>query len=306
MNEQITTKSSGIRGNSEVKQFEEQFEAALSALEHDAQAASVFVYTELTLHHFFGGDFEVLDHVNPHAGFWNGVLAALQTSGLIALGRMYDRDRSDHTIHALLEFIRRHRGLFRRAVLTERVIQKGMTPEHAAQFVSGSTELNQAHIAALTQEFEALRKVYEDKVQPIRHSVFAHAGKIGKSERDALFTKVFTRELEKMVVFPLRLHRALSGLYMNGSTPRLETPPTVVTDILSDLPDDCVNTWEHRHAVKNAAAMVMWLKSAPIPADRTDKDLIARLVRVMELDQLGLREEDFDGHSPGADGSPVE
>lgn len=66
----------------------------------------MFVYTELTLHHFSGGDFDVLDRVNPHAGFLNGVLACLQISGFIAPRRLYDRDSGYHTIQAFLEFCR--------------------------------------------------------------------------------------------------------------------------------------------------------------------------------------------------------
>jgi hypothetical protein len=78
----------------------------------------------------------------------------------------------------------------------------------------------------MRKEFEGYRASYESRVQPIRHGVFAHAGRLDRKARDELFTKVFIRELEKMVVFPLRLHRALFHLYMNGSKPSLDSPPT--------------------------------------------------------------------------------
>lgn len=276
-----------------MKRFEEQFESALSALARDARSANVFVYTELTLHHFFGGDFEVLDRVNPHAGFWNGVLASLQTSGFIALGRLYDHDNSDYTIHALLEFIKKHPGLFKPAALEQRRIRAGMPAEQAQTFVVGASSLTLEDITNLRTEFEHYRLLYESHVQPIRHSVFAHAGRITPQERDALFTKVFIRELEKMVVFPLRLHRALFGLYMNGAAALMESPPTNLIDVLNAVPGNSTSTWEHLHVVRDVAAMVVWIKTAPVPPERIDREIIARLVRATELDQLGLRDGDF-------------
>ena len=83
------------------KRDEMEFEGYLAALNNDGRAGCLFVYTESVLHFFFGSDFEVLDRVNPLAAFWNGILGALQCSGFMALGRMFDKDNSAHTIHAL-------------------------------------------------------------------------------------------------------------------------------------------------------------------------------------------------------------
>lgn len=289
-----------------MKQFEERFEAALSALEHDGRAASVFVYTELTLHHFFGGDLEVMDRVNPHAGFWNGILAGLQTSGFIALGRLYDRDSNDHTLHALLEFVGEHRGLFQPVQLEQRRIRAGMAADDARTFASQAASLKASVVAELGKEFERHRALYDTNVRPIRHSVFAHAGRISRQERDALFTRVFTRELERMVVFPLRLHRALFQLYMNGDEPLLDSPPTLITDVLNALPDDSTTTWEHLHAAKNAVAMVLWMKNSPLSLERMDPEIVRRLIRAMQLDQIGLKEEDFANGDESAPNSTVD
>src|SRR5215831_8618075 len=110
-----------------MNQFEQRFQDHLAALKNDGRAASTFVYTEITLHHFFGGDTDLFDRVNEHAGFWNSVLAALQTAGFIALGRMYDDGGSAHTIRALLRFLEDYLGLFRPAALEARRIGRGMT-----------------------------------------------------------------------------------------------------------------------------------------------------------------------------------
>lgn len=52
-----------------MKQFEQPLEARLADLERSGRAACRFLYTELTLHHFFGSDFEVRDRIEHHAGF---------------------------------------------------------------------------------------------------------------------------------------------------------------------------------------------------------------------------------------------
>lgn len=80
-------------------QFEADFEKKLKALENDARASAVFVYTEITLHYFFGSDFELLDRVNPLAGFWNGALASFkhQASWLSVVCTISTRARTRFT-----------------------------------------------------------------------------------------------------------------------------------------------------------------------------------------------------------------
>jgi hypothetical protein len=281
-----------------MKQFEQQFEGHLAALKNDGRAASIFVYTEITLHHFFGGDTNLYDRVNEHAGFWNGVIAALQTSGFIALGRMYDEDGSAHTIHALLRFIERHTGLFRPAALEVRRQTAGMTPEDAHSFVEGLWTLKASDLLPVRDEFEHFRLLYKANIEPIRNKLFAHAGKINRQELNELFTKVFLRDLERMVVFPLRLERALFGLYMDGRAPTLESVSTNMVEILNNLPGHATNTWEHFHVVKSAAAMAAWMNLTPAPVEKIDLTIIERLVRVMELEKIGLTEGDLEEPAP--------
>jgi hypothetical protein len=47
--------------------------------------------------------------------------------------------------------------------------------------------------------------------------------------------------------------------------------------------------------VKSAAAVAAWMKLTPAPPEKIDRSIIERLVRAMELDKVGLREEDFEG-----------
>jgi hypothetical protein len=276
-----------------MKKFEQQFEAHLKALAGDANSACIFVYTELTLHHFFGADYDLRDRVNPHAGFWNGVLAALQSAGFMAIGRMYDEDAGAHTIKTLLDFTKTYKGVFRPSALEERRIHGGMPPEAAKEFAKGTFALAAEDLDQIYAEYDVHRRLYKEKIEPIRHNVFAHAGRMTKNDRDALFTKLFVRKLEEIVVFPLRVHRALFGLYHNGLDLAIESPPTNVVHMLEVLPDKFTNSWEHLHAVANAARLLLWMKEAPVPESPLDPALIARLVKAMELEKIGLTDADF-------------
>jgi hypothetical protein len=126
--------------------------------------------------------------------------------------------------------------------------------------------------------------VYSRDVEPVRHKVFAHAGRLEVAARDALFTRVFLRDFEKLAVFPLRLYRALFGLYRNGMPPMLDSPPTIVTDVLKAVPDDSTTTWEHLHVAKQVEEFVAWMKAAPVPPDKGMKELTAAISRAIQED----------------------
>ena len=155
-------------------------------------------------------------------------------------------------------------------------------------------------------EFEKLQRLYKANIEPIRHLVFAHAGKIKREELNAHFTKVLLRDLERMAVFPLRLERSLSGLYNSGTAPTLEPVPTNMVEILNNLPADTSDTWEHFHAVRSTAKMAAWMKLTPAPPEKIDSSIIEKLARQMELEALDLKEEDFEeSASSKSDGAPA-
>lgn len=258
-----------------MKQFEQQFEERLSALDKDSASTATFLYTMLSLDYFFSGDFDVRDRINPHAGFWNGILASLQSSTFIGLGRLYDKDGRAHTIDSLLDFASGNSGIFCPSALEKRKAALGST--QAREFAAGTVTL-----AHLWREFETFRALYVAKVQPVRHNVFAHRRKIDQEQVERLFAGIFLRELEQLVVFPIRLYRALAGLYHGGKEPILESPPTILTDVLKATPDAWTSTWEHLHVAKHAAGFVEWLKLAPVPEKNEVERWVEELKRHME------------------------
>jgi hypothetical protein len=275
-----------------VNQFEIELVARLETLKYDARSACVFVYTELTLHYFFSRDDEIRERVNRCAGFWNNVFASLQASGFVALGRLYDSDARAHTIHALIKFIENNTGLFQPSALEKRKIDAGQSLECAQEFAAGSVRLAKNGLDSIRVEFETHRQFYLKHVQPIRHNVFAHASGITNTGRDALFSTLLVRDLEKIAVFPLRLDRALFGMYENGTELNLAVAPTAITDMLRVLPGSSTSTWEHLHAAKEVAEMVVWMMQAPL-LDSGDQKPISESIKEMERKWLGVKTEDF-------------
>lgn len=248
----------------ELRDAEREFEARLEALDRDARQCAVFAYTEFTVHHLAGGDFAVFDRLNLHAGFWNTILGALQSSAFVALARIFEEDRSTHNAEQLLRFAEKMNGIFSRRALEARKIRGGMSAEAARESAADAFELRSGGLAKVGAEFRTRRKFFLDKVAPIRNQIFAHAGKINKNERDALFTAVFMRPLEELVIFTLRLHRSLFRLYHDGREPLLEDAPSNIVDVIKHLPEKGTSTWEHLHAAKEAAAFFEWAKAAPL------------------------------------------
>jgi hypothetical protein len=240
-------------------QFETEFEKQLEALDSESRTAAVFAYTELAMMYCAGSDPDLLERLQPHAGFWNAVGGALQTAAFVALGRVYDNDRQTHNAGQLLTYADDHPGIFARAVLEARKVRTGLAPELARDYVVDAYEPVRGFLAPLRVEFEKRQSFYLAKVAPIRHKVFAHRAKIDRGERDRLFSELMVRGLEDVVAFPCRLHRALFNLYWNGREPILSDAATTIGDALK-----ATDSWDHIEAGRNAERFFAWLGSAAI------------------------------------------
>ena len=249
-----------------MEQFEREFEQQLDALGRDSRQAARFVYMQAVVD-YRAAEPEILDRLNRHAAFWNGVLGALQTSAFIALGRIFDDDKGTHNADDLLRYAENYRGIFSAQALAVRKVKAGLSPEDAKKYAADRYELRAGGLGHLRAELATRQALYRDKVAPIRHKVFAHAGKLNRDQRDALFTALFKRSLEDLVVFTLRLERALWQLYHNGIEPTLADAPSNIRDVVDALPAPGVTTWEHLHAAREAQAFLEWLRRGPLDED---------------------------------------
>jgi hypothetical protein len=140
----------------------------------------------------------------------------------------------------------------------------GMSVEDAKLYAATAAEMHPLGLTKLQEQFDNRRRFFQEKVKPIRHRVFAHRERISTLERDDLFTNLRKRSFEDLVVFPLRLHRALFQLYHDGREPILDDDaPSNIGEAMRHLPSRGTNTWEHLHAARDAAVFLEWVKAAP-------------------------------------------
>lgn len=247
-----------------IEAAEGEFETRLKAFEGHARSCATLAYTEFALHFFAGSDFAVRDRLNRHPAFWNALLAGLQSSAFVALGRIFDKRSDTYSGIALLDFSEKYRGIFSRRTFEARQVRIGLGLDVAKVSAAKAFELRPGGLADLRQQFEAKQRVFEDKVAPIRHEVYAHAGKLTFEDREAMFTGLPLRALEDLVVFPLRVERAMFQLYHNGAEPILDPAPSLITEVIKSPPARGASSWEHLHAASNAVAFLDWLRDTPL------------------------------------------
>jgi hypothetical protein len=252
-----------------LKAAEQEFQQRLQGLDDDSRACAVFAYTEYTLWHVAGYDFEVQGALNQHKGFWWPVIAALHQSAFVALGRVFDDDRRTHNVRDLLKHAERYPGIFSRQALEDRKVKDGLDPMIAKQYAASAFEPRSNGFDQLRSAFEEKQRFYRARIDPIRDKLFAHSQILPEGGRDALFAKLMLRDMEQIFVFPLQLYRALFDLFQNGREPVIPAAATIITDVMKALPvEPGTSTWEHLHAAAYAKEFLDWLKSV---ADRAMK-----------------------------------
>jgi hypothetical protein len=250
-----------------IETAEREFVGRLEAFGKDARSCATLSYTWFTLDLKAGQNFEIRERFNRYPAFWNTVIGSLQASTFVALGRMFDRKRDTYNGTELLNFADTHLGIFSRQAYEARMVRIGLSPENAKVSAAKAYELRPGGLNELRRQFEQKLQFFEDKVAPIRHNVYAHAGKLTFDDRDTLFYDLQLRSLEDLVVFPLRVESALFQLYHNGRPPELDAAPSLISDVIKSAPARGEGTWEHLHTAQNVVAFLDWLRETPLGDD---------------------------------------
>jgi hypothetical protein len=208
----------------------------------------------------------LFDAIDRYAGFWNMIFGSLQSSGIIALGRMYDDDAQTLSLPKLIEYAETYSGIFSHAAFQTRKTNNGMSPALAAGMVQNEPPFQRAQLQPLRDEFNAMKKIWDEEFKTIRHKVFAHAGRLTRQEIDELFGKALVEKMENLTVFPLRLTASLWDLYTNARSIRPYPVATRIPDVLANVPGNVISNLEHEHAAKTT---VEFLKSLIPPAPQS-------------------------------------
>ena len=188
----------------------------------EAESAIQFFYAWDATHAVAASDPRVFRLLNQAPLFWNTSLGALQTSTLVALGRLFDPDPKNHSVTKLLAAAHSNLAMFSKDALAERKRKQSPNADQwLPDYLNSVYEPSNDDFRRLKRHVAERRRTYEDKYRPLRHKVFAHRGVASKSEVSDLFAKTNIRELQQLLIFLRRLHEALWQMYFNGRKPIL-------------------------------------------------------------------------------------
>lgn len=231
---------------------DDEFARRLDVLHADAVACARHGFAELAINVVASRDDRIRERVREDAGYWQTTMSALQSSAFVSLGRVFDGRKGTITPARVLDYVATYPGIFSRGSLRARKAREspGMDISLLDPLIDAAFEPTAASFAAIRTELDERAQYFEDHVEEIRNSVFAHATGRTRAEVDALFLNVKVREYEKLLVFPIRLHDALSNLFTNGTKPELRPAPTLIQDVLAEAKVASRTVrWEHVEAV---------------------------------------------------------
>jgi hypothetical protein len=234
---------------------EAQFLRRLEALHYGGQAASQYLAAHLAISRLASKRPRVLAHVEKHSEFWIVVQNSLQVSFVMAVGRVFDpKPRSPYTIGHLLNFAAEHREvLFSRAALRKRKCARGPEPKWLPDYIAKAHEATTADIHDLRDRTKELRHIYEDQLEPLRNRVFAHPELMDDNAIARLFAATKVKDLKRLVIGLLELHRALDWLFVDGRKPVFGS----VRFSARPVPDAALSNRRYERVVFQARAVLL-------------------------------------------------
>jgi hypothetical protein len=215
-----------------------ELEDRMDRFRHSAVTCAIYGYTYMTLDYRLGGDPDTQDRLSQHNMFWTVTYSAYQYSTIVAIGRVYDPNKK-HSAKRLLDFAFGHHALF-------------------------ASDNARARLSTLQGEAQRRESLYADKLKPLRDQVIAHMGDMPEHVRDIHFLLLRKRDMEDLVLFPLRLHRALLALKNGGTGADLENVPTEITEVVCARRDSTYADWKHIEASAATLKFLDWLRSTPL------------------------------------------
>lgn len=178
-------------------------------------------YTWLDVNNYAAENEVALARMNSNPTFWNITLHSLQTTFIITIGRVFDRDPRSYSLHKLLAETIAHPEYFSKEALARRKCDAagGSEPDWLAEYLKHSWEPDSAALVQLRDALKPTIAKYEAVYQPIRHKMFAH--KDIAVDTDALLGKSLIADVEQILYATHDILERLWQLAHNGLKPEL-------------------------------------------------------------------------------------
>lgn len=195
------------------------FLVQMESFRNEATLAAQYIYADMAIEQTASESNKLLNRLNRTPNFWLAVSAALQTSGFVALGRIFDKT-SAYNVERLLDAFEVDLHLFQRDALAERKREgRSDDPPWLEEYLAEAYYPTGKDIVVLRAKVNNYRDVFERVIKPARNKYFAHREKHGKEDIAELFAGAKVKDLWNLVTFLLQLEETLTQMYLNGRKP---------------------------------------------------------------------------------------
>jgi hypothetical protein len=169
-------------------------------------------------------DKQVHDALNRNADSWILIRYSLQTTFIVALGRIFDTNRSSLNIHRFLDACKSEISQFSKSAFEARRIRDnhGQRPDYLDDYIKGIYEAVESDFDELIKVTDEQAAIYRLNYKPIRHKVVAHKDFDTFLSEANLFAPTDLDEIEKILELLFRVERVVSDLLMNGEKRSLD------------------------------------------------------------------------------------
>jgi hypothetical protein len=210
----------------------------------------------------------------------------MQSAAIIAIGRVFDQG-SHHNLDKLLRLAQSNLSMFSKEALARR--KQGDAPQPPSwleQYLADAYVPVPPDFRKLRGHVKKHRSIYDANYRDLRHKVYAHKEAADGGETKRLVAKTTIREIERLLLFLLRIYNSLWHLLMNGRKPTLGRVRYAVNREGGLSQPRTTASGVHRRMVREVEEVLTRAAAAQRPSDRVNRRVRKRRRRG-ELHSLG-------------------
>ena len=200
---------------------EDDFLHELEVFGTEVQGCIKFFYAYLAINDVPADNKKGLNIINRTPLLWRTIRDALETSFFITLARIFDKDKRTHNIRRLLNIAQSNIDIFSAKALKNRKIKSSANAHEWIDDYMRDIYIPKPNdfekLDKHVNKYNAIWKTYSK----IRHQIFAHKERLNEIYINKLYLQTNIREVQKLLVFLLRLYEALCQLFHDGRKPIL-------------------------------------------------------------------------------------
>lgn len=202
---------------------EDEFWQTHTVLTNEVEATEESYFVQKEVNEFVGSHPEALRRMQRNPLFWVVTRHALQTSFIIIMGRVFDRDKRSHSIHRLLDEAVRHQEYFSKDALRRHklALSPSFNLAELDQYVAEAWEPEAADLVALRDRFQLTSNKYDSSFKLIRHKLYAHQDILSRQAIRSLVSKGLLVDFEAILYGLHDVLDCLFQLHVNGVRPEL-------------------------------------------------------------------------------------